>query len=63
MASTTWVVVQQREGSLHKMSITLGQHPALQARLKGRLYSAHALVVAKPELNPPLGTAPALVAG
>ncbi len=36
-------------GSLRKMSITLGQHPGLQARLKGKLYSAHALGVAKPD--------------
>jgi len=36
-------------GSLQKMSITLGQHPGLQARLKGRLYSAHALGTAKPD--------------
>ena len=36
-------------GSLRKMSITLGQQPSLQARLEGRLYSAHALGVAKPE--------------
>ena len=36
-------------GSLQKMEITLGQHPSLQARLKGKLYSAHALGTAKPE--------------
>ncbi|MCG6901454.1 MAG: HAD-IA family hydrolase [Rhodobacter sp.] len=36
-------------GSLKKMSITLGQHPGIEARLKDRLYSAHALGVAKPD--------------
>ena len=36
-------------GSLAKMRITLGQHPALRARLDGRLYSAHTLGTAKPE--------------
>ena len=36
-------------GSLEKMEITLGQHPSLQARLAGRLYSAHAHGVAKPD--------------
>lgn len=36
-------------GSLQKMQITLGQYPALQKRLDGRLYSAHVLGVAKPE--------------
>ena len=36
-------------GSLEKMGITLGQHPGVQARVKDRLYSAHALGVAKPD--------------
>lgn len=36
-------------GSLQKMAITLGQHPALQARLLGKLYSAHEHGVAKPD--------------
>jgi beta-phosphoglucomutase-like phosphatase (HAD superfamily) len=36
-------------GSLEKMSITLGQHPGLQTRLQGRLYSAHAHGTAKPD--------------
>ena len=36
-------------GSLQKMSITLGQYPDLQARLENRLYSAHALGTAKPD--------------
>ena len=36
-------------GSMAKMDITLGQHPGLYARLKGRIYSAHVLGVAKPE--------------
>lgn len=36
-------------GSLQKMQITLGQHASLQARLDGRLYSAHAFGIAKPE--------------
>ena len=36
-------------GSLEKMGITLGQHPEVQVRLAGKLYSAHALGVAKPD--------------
>lgn len=36
-------------GSLQKMAITLGQHPALHARLAGKLYSAHAHGTAKPD--------------
>lgn len=36
-------------GSLEKMAITLGQHPDLNNRLKGKLYSAHALRTAKPD--------------
>ena len=36
-------------GSLEKMGITLGQHPRVQARLAGKLYSAHALGTAKPD--------------
>jgi HAD superfamily hydrolase (TIGR01509 family) len=36
-------------GSLRKMSITLGQHPGLHDRLQGRLYSAHAHGTAKPD--------------
>jgi len=36
-------------GSLEKMQITLGQHPSLQDRLAGKLYSAHVLGTAKPE--------------
>ena len=35
--------------SLRKMQITLGQHPRVWARLKGRLYSAHEHGVAKPD--------------
>ena len=48
-------------GSLRKMSITLGSHPALHARLKDALYSAHALGVAKPD--PELYLKPARDAG
>ncbi|MDJ0629778.1 MAG: HAD-IA family hydrolase [Rhodobacter sp.] len=36
-------------GSLRKMAITLGQHPALHARLTDRLYSAHVHGTAKPD--------------
>jgi HAD superfamily hydrolase (TIGR01509 family) len=36
-------------GSERKMGITLGQHPAMWARLQGRLFSAHVLGTAKPE--------------
>ena len=36
-------------GSLRKMEITLGQHPELQARFEGRIYSAHSHGVAKPD--------------
>ena len=36
-------------GSLQKMAITLGQHPVVQARLLGKLYSAHEHGVAKPD--------------
>lgn len=36
-------------GGLDKMAITLGQHPAMYARLKDQLYSAHALGTAKPD--------------
>ena len=36
-------------GSLEKMGITLGQHPEVQSRLAGKLYSAHALGTAKPD--------------
>ena len=36
-------------GSLRKMEITLGQHPELQARFEGRIYSAHVHGVAKPD--------------
>lgn len=36
-------------GGLDKMAITLGQHPDIYARLKDKLYSAHALGTAKPE--------------
>lgn len=35
-------------GSLRKMRITLGQHPALQARLDGRIFSGHDLGMLKP---------------
>lgn len=48
-------------GSEEKMEITLGQHPALQARLRGRIYSAHTLGVAKPD--PELYLIPAREAG
>lgn len=36
-------------GSLEKMAITLGQHPGVQQRLAGKLYSAHVHGVAKPD--------------
>lgn len=36
-------------GSLKKMAITLGQHPGVNTRLQGRLYSAHAHGTAKPD--------------
>ena len=36
-------------GSQQKMDITLGQHPALMARLKDNIFSAHTHGVAKPE--------------
>lgn len=36
-------------GALEKMEITLGQHRGLHDRLKGRLFSAHALGTAKPD--------------
>lgn len=36
-------------GSLEKMGITLGQHPSVQARIAGKLYSAHAHGTAKPD--------------
>ena len=36
-------------GSMEKMAITLGQHPDLWRRLKGRLHSAHMHGVAKPD--------------
>ncbi len=55
-------------GSLAKMGITLGQHPSLQKRLNGRLYSAHVLGKAKPDpalyLQPAreLGVSPARTA-
>ncbi|WP_425050892.1 HAD family hydrolase [Psychromarinibacter sp. S121] len=48
-------------GSLRKMSITLGGHPALYARLETTLYSAHTLGVAKPD--PELYLKPARDAG
>lgn len=35
-------------GSDHKMQVTLGQHPALLARLKGRLFSGQTLGKPKP---------------
>ncbi|MDF0603482.1 HAD-IA family hydrolase [Psychromarinibacter sp. C21-152] len=36
-------------GSERKMRITLGQHPAIWARLRDRLYSAHTYGIAKPD--------------
>jgi HAD superfamily hydrolase (TIGR01509 family) len=36
-------------GSQRKMGITLGQHPALMARLAGRLYSGQDLLMTKPD--------------
>ena len=36
-------------GSEEKMEITLGQHPSLQQRLAGKLYSAHTYAVSKPD--------------
>lgn len=36
-------------GTLRKMEITLGQHPALHARLKGRLFSGQELGCPKPD--------------
>ncbi len=36
-------------GSIEKMQITLGQHPALWDRLRNRLFSAHEHGVAKPD--------------
>ncbi len=36
-------------GSLDKMQITLGQHPELWEKLKGRLFSAHVHGAAKPD--------------
>ena len=36
-------------GSDHKMQVTLGQHPAVMARLKGRLFSGQALGRPKPD--------------
>ena len=36
-------------GSLRKMEITLGQHPELQARFDGRIYSAQSFGMAKPD--------------
>ena len=35
-------------GSDHKMQVTLGQHPALMARLEGRLFSGQSLGAPKP---------------
>nr|WP_319248965.1 HAD family phosphatase [uncultured Celeribacter sp.] len=36
-------------GPMEKMDVTLGAHPALFARLKGRIHSAHTHGVAKPD--------------
>lgn len=36
-------------GSLRKMGVTLGQHPDVQKRLEGRLFSAHEVGSAKPD--------------
>ena len=36
-------------GSLEKMTITLGQHPSVFARLQGRMFSAHEHGTAKPD--------------
>ncbi|EKE74151.1 MULTISPECIES: HAD family phosphatase [Roseobacteraceae] len=36
-------------GPMEKMDVTLGAHPAVFARLKGRIHSAHTHGVAKPE--------------